>query len=213
MRDQDDVARGLGPPWFRAALVALALAYYLTLSLIDHARRIVPPRIVAFFTQTTQLFASSDENVIEYHLEGWSCARLRWEPMDPRPYFRVHADDKESRFQRVAYFYDRDPGKKGKWMRPVMRAMERYLIDEHAAGGDDGVEGPIGGIHVFKSETAIPDPDDAGSIDRYEYRPLDKIAEKDQIELFHTPESKRNKQCAAGGRWIDYPDDPREGAP
>ena len=210
MRESDDVARGPGPPWFRALLVVLAIAYYLTLSLVDHARRITPPRIVQFFTQTTQLFASSDSNVIEYHLDGWSCARNRWEPMDPRPYFRVHADDKESRFQRVAYFYDRDPGKKGKWMRPVMRAMEEYLIVEHAPG--DGVDGPIGGIHVFKSETAIPEPDYA--IDRYEYQPLAKIDEKDQVELFHTPESKRKKQCAAGGTWIEYPDDgQKEGEP
>jgi hypothetical protein len=212
VRDSDDVARGLGPPWFRAALVVLAIAYYLTLSLVDHARRITPPRIVAFFTQATQLFMSSDANVIEFHLEGWSCPRQRWEPMDPRPYFRVHADDKESRFQRVAYFYELDPGKKGKWMRPVMRAMERYLIEQHAAGGaDDGVDGPIGGIHIFKTLTPIPDPEWA--IDRYEYRPLDKIAEKDQVELFHTPESKRAKQCAAGGTWVDYPEAPAEPPP
>ena len=208
----EDVARGPGPPWFRVALVLAALLYYLLLSLIDHARKIVVPRPIAFFTQTTQLFASSDDNVIEYHLEAWSCDRNAWEPMDPRPYFRVHADDKESRFQRVMHFYEEDPGKKGHWMRPVMRAMERYLIEHHRDdGADDGVAGPIGGIHVFKTLAAIPEPGD--DVPRYQYRPLAKIAERDQSELFHTPDSHREKQCAAGGAWVDYPPKPDEGAP
>ena len=199
----DDVARGPGPWWWRLTLVGLAIVYYLLISLVNHEPKVEAklPRAITFFTQATQLFASSDRHVIEYHLEGWSCQMKAWEPLDPRPSFPVHAEDKESRFQRVAHFYEEDPGTHGAWIRPVMRALEKFLIERHVDGADDGIVGPIGGIHVFKTLGPIPDPGD--DIARYEYRPLARIAAADQTELYHTPESHRTKQCDAGHA-IDY---------
>jgi len=62
-------------------------------------------RPVAFFTECTCLFPRAAVYTIEYRLDAWACGR-RWEPIDPRPYFPIQTDDKESRLQRLGYFYE-----------------------------------------------------------------------------------------------------------
>src|SRR5205823_7427999 len=109
-------------------LVGLALVYYF--SLIRHPPDARWVRPAAFFTEATCLFPRSDTFAIEYRLEVWSCSK-QWQEIDFRPYFPIQPDDKESRFQRLAYFYDRN--------RPAMQALDNYISSGHAAGIDDGV--------------------------------------------------------------------------
>jgi hypothetical protein len=190
---REDVARGPGPAWFRASLVGAALLYYV--ALIDHPRAVSFLAPFAYFTQATELFPHADADVLEYHLEAWSCELQQWQPLDPRAYFPLHGDDKESRFQRIAHFYDEDPGKHGQTLRLVMHALDDYVLAHHAAiGDDDGVHGPIGGIHMFKTLTPIPSPGD--EVARYEYRPLRAVPVPEQRELYHSPMSRRRALCA-----------------
>ena len=192
-----DVARGPGPPWFRVALVVVALLYYL--GLIDHPRSVSVFRPIAFFTQSTCLFPSADEYELEYHLEAWSCGERRWRAFDPRPYFPMHADDKESRFQRIAYFYEKS--------RPTFQALERFLERRHGAAladgtADDGVRGPIGGIRIARWQVPLPDPGD--DVARYDFDPMMPILGAKRDEIYETRPTRRACTCKNDAKsWLD----------
>jgi hypothetical protein len=181
-----DVAVGIGPPELRMALVAVALVYY-TLLVRE------PPlhgalRTLGYFAQSTALFPRSDEYAIEFRLEAWSCTTQAWVPMDMRPYFPMHADDKEGRFQRLAYFYDRE--------RTVMMALDDYLVAQHTAGdgdGRDGVTGPIGGIRLY--EVTRPIPPLGATIDRYVFDPMGAVSAELRKDKFWTKSSRRAQRC------------------
>jgi hypothetical protein len=181
------VARGPGPRWVRFGLVGVALVYFVMLMYhptegwwVRHARP------AAFFTQATSLFPNADTFALEYRLEVWACGR-QWEALDPRPYFPIQPDDKESRFQRFGYFYARD--------RAAMQALDSYISAHHAAGIDDGVAGPIGGIRVVKVVRALPFPGDA--VERYHFDPFAPISADQRRDLYYTPESQRKRRCAS----------------
>src|SRR5437899_2704568 len=135
------IATGPGPRWVRRTLAVLAIAYYI--ALLKHPPQKSFLRPIAFFTESTKLFPSADVFTLEFRLEAWSCPRHRWEPLDPRAYFPIEADDKESKFQRLAYFYvvlDTNPGQ----TRAVMHALDEWIAARHDTT-DDAVAGPIGG--------------------------------------------------------------------
>ena len=178
------VATGPGPRWVRLGLVALAVLYYLGL--------IHPPakpswlRPVAFFTDATGLFPRADAVAIEYRLEVWACGRS-WEAIDPRPYFPIRPDDKESRFQRLGYFYDRN--------RTVMQALDAYISAHHAAGADDGVVGRTGGIRLFKSVRPLPSAGEP--VERYHFDPFAPVPTEQRRDLYYTPASERKRRCSS----------------
>jgi hypothetical protein len=182
------VARGPGPRWFRFVLVGVAIVYYFML--LKNPNRFQP---FAFFAQATKLFPDVDAVALEFRLEAWSCDRHGWVPIDPRPFFPIEADDKESRFQRFGYFYA-DRGNKDE-RRMILGALDDYIVGRHDHV-DDGITGAIGGIHLYKWRHALPKPGEP--VARYVYRPLTPVPADEKSELFHTPAATRKQRCLGG---------------
>lgn len=180
------VARGPGPRWSRVVLVALAGIYYACL--LRHPSDRWQP--LAYFSECTRLFPEADHVALEYRLEAWSCGERKWVPLDPRPYFPIEADDKESRFQRFGYFYaERGPAEE---RRTVLGALDAYVVDRHT-GVDDGVADAIGGIRMYKWTRSLPSPGDP--VDRYVFRPFAPVPADERTNLFNTRASLRKQRC------------------
>lgn len=177
------VARGMGPAPVRLVFAGLACLYFVLLIKHPDPKGWVAP--IAYFTECTGLFTRADGAASEYRVDAWSCARHDWEPMDPRPYFPMRADDKEARFQRLAYFYKRE--------RKVLNALDDYFVAHHAEM-DDGVDGPIGGIRLVQLERAIPEP--GSEVDRYAYEPRSPVpADVKRFDLYYTTSKRRHAAC------------------
>ncbi|MFT3695663.1 MAG: hypothetical protein QM831_21175 [Kofleriaceae bacterium] len=170
------IAKSPGPRWFRQGLVAIAVIYFI--ALIHHPPQWRGLRAVGFFTETTCLFPRADTYSIDFRLDAWVCGD-KWRPIDPRTFFPIQPDDKESRFQRFGYFYKRN--------RPAMQALDAF-VTEH-------VDQKIGGIRLSEWTRAIPSVDTR--IDRYEYRPLDVVPAAERKDLYYTPGSERKDRCRA----------------
>jgi hypothetical protein len=164
--------------------VGLAVLYYL--ALLHHPPESRWLRPLAFFTDATKLFPRASSYAIEYRLEVWPCGR-GWEPIDPRPYFPIRPDDKESRFQRLGYFY--------KHNRAAMHALDAYISTGHAAGVEDGVAGPIGGIRLF--EVLRPLPNAGEPIERYHFDPFAPVPPEQRHDGYTTPETQRKRRCSS----------------
>jgi len=189
-RDPIVVVRGPGPGWLRISFAALAGFYFIVLLVNPRMRG--PFRSLWYFAECTRLFADHVETALEYRLEGWSCSARVWQPLDPRPYFPMEADDKESRFQRIAYFYDRN--------RKVMHALDTYVYRHHP-GSADGIDGEIGGIRLYRVNRPLPVVGDP--IERYVYQPLAPVPAEWRTDLYWTPESKRQKRCSGNAGSAD----------
>src|SRR5262249_42884855 len=139
-----NVIRGFGPRWLRISLAVVAGIYFL--GLLHHGW---VPQPAQFFVDATKLFPDANPVSMEVRLEAWSCSDKAWKLIDPRPYFPMRSDDKESRFQRLAYFYGVRASKPPKGLpkdkqpeRIAMRALDEFILAHHAAV-DDGVSGAI----------------------------------------------------------------------
>ena len=191
-----DVATGPGPGWLRYVLVAVAILYFWGLGReslhklfgtpMDPPGKVLRP--FNFFVQASSLFPEADAYSIEARLEAWSCATTSWVPLDPRPYFQIETDDKESRLQRLSYFYPRYPED-----RVVMHALDDYIRDKHATGVDDGVTGTIGGIRLYKWERKIPEPGEPAI--HYEFDPFAPVPANEHKDQFYTKLSDRKARC------------------
>src|SRR5262245_29019747 len=99
-----------GPRWWRRLTLAAATVYLASIWL-DAARTGVPdrvlPRPVRFFTQVACLFPYAAQNAIEFRAAAFGCDERRFSELDVRPFFPIHADDKENRFDRAMFFYHR----------------------------------------------------------------------------------------------------------
>jgi len=178
-----DVAVGIRPMWARIGLVFLACAYYA--ALLHHPAEIKWLAPAEFFTEATALFPRASDSAVEYRLEGWSCTTSSWQLLDPRPYFPIQPDDKESRFQRLGHFYYNE--------RPAMVALANYILDGHAAGIDDGVTGKIGGIQLIQVLRKVPPV--GTPIERYHFDPMAPIPADQRKEKYHTSQSERTRRC------------------
>ena len=181
-----EIARGPGPQWLwlRIALVVLSAGYMLALYKPD-----LLPQPWKFFADATGLFPYADKVSQEYRLQGWSCGRKRWEWIDPRPYFPLRGDDKESRFQRLAHFYHHN--------RIVMWALDDFIVGHHP-DVDDGIDGPIGGIQLL--DITRPIPPVGSEIERYEYKPLESVPHEFEKLNYKTvrdcpPDEEGAKKC------------------
>jgi hypothetical protein len=145
------------------------------------------PGPARYFTQLACLFPDASELAIEYRAEAWSCARRRWEEIDPRPHFPLHASDKESRFQRVGFFYRSND--------KVMRALEDYVRGRHNGAGApaDGLDGPIGGLRLLSLRTPFPPP--GGDLQRWHWKPLADFPDEQRKYWYWTPPRRREAQC------------------
>jgi hypothetical protein len=184
-------ATGWGPPWLRRALVAAALLY-LALILaravgIRGIERAVPPS-VRFFTQAACLFPQAALLSTEYRVEGWSCRQGRFVELDHRAYFPLRSDDKESRFQRLGFFYRRN--------RVVMEALDNFLVERQsraAPGTPAGDLGTIGGIRF--SSLRVPFPPPGAKVERYQFRPLSEIPQRQRYPWYQTGPERRRDRC------------------
>jgi hypothetical protein len=176
-----EAVSGPGPRWLRLGLAGLAGLYFLALIHSPDASWVRP---AAFFTEATCLFPRASSFAIEYRLEAWPCGR-RWEPIDPRPYFPIRPDDKESRFQRLGYFYEHS--------RTVLQALDAYVSAHHAAGADDGVTGRIGGIRLFKVVRRFPDAGEP--VERYHFDPFAPVPPQQRRDVYYTPGPERKRRC------------------
>jgi len=168
----------------RKGLVVVAGLYFV--ALLKHPPQVPVLHPIGFFTEATCLFPDAGVYTIEYRLEGWSCPRQRWEPLDPRAYFPIEADDKESRFQRLGHFYQQS--------RPAMHALDDWIAARHDTT-DDAIAGPIGGIRVFKWIHAIPPP--GTWVERYVYRPLEPVPARERKDLYWTKATERKTRCGS----------------
>ncbi|HTA91901.1 MAG TPA: hypothetical protein VK745_20105 [Polyangiaceae bacterium] len=191
-RTEPRVAVGWGPTWFRRLSVFVAGAFLLELALGSNGWAPIPDADLGplrLFSEGACLFPDAAEFAIEYRVEGWSCARQRFEALDYRPYFPMHESDKESRFYRVASFYHSN--------RKVMRVLEAYLLQRHnervARGEDVQPLGMIGGIRVLSLR--IPLPAAGQKIERYHYLPLTAYPDSYRKEWYYTQASRRPELC------------------
>ena len=180
---ENSVAVGPGPRWFRLVLVGVAVVYFL--GLVKHPPQWRGLRVAGFFTESTCLFPRANVFASDFRLSAWSCAAIHWKPLDPRAYFPIEADDKESRFQRFAFFYQKS--------RVGMHALEEWIEARHAIT-DDGLTGAIGGIKLDRWERPIPDP--GSRIEPYVYRPLDVLPTEQLKRLYFTAGPERRERCA-----------------
>jgi hypothetical protein len=148
-------------------------------------------RPIGYFTECTRLFPDANVYAIEYRLDAWSCDAHRWLPLDPRPYFPIEADDKESRFQRLGYFYGERAA--GQTRRTVMTALDDYVMAHHDDVAD-GVPGALGGIRFYKVARTLPEPGEP--VARYAYSPLTPPpTDAKRTDLFYTRASTRKARC------------------
>jgi hypothetical protein len=150
------------------------------------------PSTLLFFTQTTALFPHAAVASIEYRAEGYVCEKGEWEEVDTRPYFPIDADDKESRFQRVMFFYRHN--------KKTMGALEHFLVRSHNRHDhDDGEakDAKIGGVRLFSIRTPLPNVGDPPA--RVHRRPLSEIPE-DWRKVFYTTKSASISEHCFGKR-------------
>jgi hypothetical protein len=180
-----EVAPSPGPPWLRLAL-GVAGALYIAGVFIEgaggHLERIVP-RPVLFFCQIAALFPRAATHRIEYRAEGLPCHGPAFE-IDVRPFFPIHADDKESRFDRALHFYRND--------RPTMEALETYVMD----GYNRREQTKIGGVLFLSLRIPIPAPGSA--LPRYERAPLADFPKEQRKVWYATARDVVNRRCEDG---------------
>jgi len=172
------VARGVGPPALRKALAIVAALYFA--ALVKSPPQLPGLHAVTFFTEATCLFPNASTYAIEFRIETWSCRAAAWRPFDPRPLFPIDASNKESRFQRIAYFYQRN--------RTVMRALDAWIV-QRASDADRA-----GGIRLTKQLRALPEP--GQPVARYEPHPLDPIPDDERRLVYQTLARERTTRCA-----------------
>ena len=160
----------------------LAVVYFV--ALLEHPPQWPGLHAAGFFTESTCLFPHANTFATEYRLEAWSCAAKKWQPLDPRAYFPIEADDKESRFQRLAYFYHRN--------RTAMRALDDWIAARHGSV-DDGIDGAIGGIRLYRWSRPIPAVGEA--VARVVYDPFAPVPADERKDLFYTKGSERKARC------------------
>jgi hypothetical protein len=178
------VAVGPGPRWWRRTLAVIGTLYLI--ALVKHPPQWRGLHAIGFFTESTSLFPRANLFSMEYRLDAWSCSDQQWHPIDPRAYFPIQADDKESRFQRLGYFYTGN--------RTVMNALDEFIYNLHDTR-DDGFSGQIGGIRMTKWSKPIPPV--GTHVERYEFRPLEPPPADETKELYYTKSSVRRSRCAA----------------
>lgn len=183
-------------------IVALA---YLTTVWFDGVGSTLPvkltPRPWLYFAQVAALFKHAGMMTIDYRAEGWACSERKWVEIDVRPWFRIEADNKESRFHRALQFYRRE--------RKVMRALEAYVMQRYEAAAGP----PIGGVRF--SSLRIPYPEIGDRIERMQRKPLAEYPKEYQRAWYYTPASRRREQCRehAEAAPASASDDVREAPP
>ncbi len=167
----------------RAALVAAAA--YLACIWLDAVGTGIPtailPAPLRFFVQVAQLFPRAAVDAIEWRAKGYRCRDRRFEELDLSPYFPIHSEDKEGRFDRAMFFYFED--------KRVLAALDAFIADAEAKRGD-----PIGGVMLMSLRTPIADP----GTDEPPYRriPVNEMPQSVARRYWHvTGVAERARRC------------------
>jgi hypothetical protein len=181
-----DVTPSPGPSWLRLAL-GIAGALYIAAVFMEGAggsrlARVVP-RPILFFSQIAALFPHAAAYRIEYRAEGLPCEGPAFE-IDVRPFFPIHADDKESRFDRALHFYRND--------RATMEALESYILNRY-----NGREAKrIAGTLFLSLRVPIPPP--GSTFARYERAPLADFPKEQRKVWYATSRDAVTRRCVGG---------------
>jgi hypothetical protein len=177
--------------WGTWALRGIA-ALYLTVTWLEGPGWLGPlkhlPASFLFFTQCTALFPRAALASIEYRAEGYVCDKGEWEEVDTRPYFPIDREDKESRFQRVMFFYRHN--------KKTMAALDRFLVGRHNRHeADDGEASgeKIGGVRLFSIRTPLPKIGEP--LVRVHRRPLSEIPESWRKVFYATRSAGVTERC------------------
>jgi len=176
------VAENFGRPAFRSALAVLGAAYVLAVFSegVGGSLAHLVYRPVLFFAQVAALFPHPATHVIEYRAQSYGCDAAVSE-LDVRPYFPIHADDKESRFDRAMFFYRQH--------RPTMEALDAYLVREHNRSGAPR----IGGVSLMSLRIPLPEP--GSSFPRYTRTALDAHPAEQRKVWYFTPRELVLERC------------------
>jgi hypothetical protein len=164
-------------------------ALYFSIILLDRFKRswanaLFPP-VAVFFAQISGLFPTAATAAVEYRAEGWLCREQRYVELDMDPLFPMLADNKESRFHRVLYFFRRE--------RTVLRALDSFIVSntppvETGFGFDR-----LGGVRLLSLR--IPLPADRSEVTRYQKLPLPDYPPEQRKTWYHTPANIRRQRC------------------
>jgi hypothetical protein len=180
------VELGARPHWLRRLLVVVGGFYVAAMffegSGLMQLHRLVP-RPFLFFCQIASLFPHAATHSIEYRAQGYTCNN-RVVELDLRPYFPIHADDKENRFDRAMFFYRQE--------RTVMRALEAYVMREHNRADPD----KIGGVSFLSLRIPLPPP--GQPYPRYERKPLSDYPAEYRKVWYVTPHDTVLRRCREG---------------
>ena len=179
------VAPSPGSPFVRLALTIAGALYIAAVFIEGSGGRLdrVVFRPILFFCQIAALFPHGATHRIEYRAEGLPCQGPAFE-VDVRPFFPIHADDKESRFDRALHF-DRTH-------RPTMEALESYL----RSGYNRDATEKIAGVVFLSLRVPIPAPGTAFA--RYERAPLADFPKEQRKVWYATSRELVNERCAKG---------------
>jgi hypothetical protein len=187
---EPEVVRGYLPRALELAAGALAGLYLLALVLGTSGHDVLGPHLpetFEHFVRVPCLFPHAATDVIDYRLAAWSCTERQFRELDVRPYFPMHEDDKENRFQRLGFFFRRDA--------KVLGALDDWLTAAHdGPHADDGLSGPIGGIQLFSLRLPVPA---LGEMARWARPPLAELPDTVKKEWYRTVADLRAKRCTA----------------
>lgn len=177
--------RPWGPPWLRVVALLLGILYPALVigdTAVPRVTASIVPRPLLYFAQVAALFPRASIYTIEFRAQGWFCDQKRFEEIDLRPYFPIHADDKENQFSRAMFFYLEN--------RPVMHAIDDYIT----FGFDRDHAERIGGVRLLSLREPIPKP--GTDFPLFRRRPLAEIPKREWKFWYWTPISKRKQRCA-----------------
>ncbi len=172
----------------------LLAALYLVCIWVDGAGSSLPYRLLpgtlSYFVGIAGLFPRASSAIVEYRVEGWVCKDRRWEELDYRVYFPLHANDKENRFHRIMYLYRKDVD--------TMGALDDYFVDQHNSGRHaDGIDQghPIGGVRFVSLRIPLPKPGDA--LHRFWHRGLAEYPKSYRHVVYHSETPDIDERCGA----------------
>jgi hypothetical protein len=171
-----------GPRWLRIALVVSGALYISAVFCEAVGSRLYNfvYQPVLFFAQIAALFPRAATHGIEYRAEGYTCSG-RVVEIDVRPFFPIHSDDKENRFDRAMHFYRED--------KPTMQALEAYVMGHYNHTEAD----KIGGVIFLSLRVPIPPP--GTPFPRYERVPIADHPKEQRKVWYVTPHELVLERC------------------
>src|SRR4051794_6469738 len=183
--EEHDVAVSKLPKGVRRALVGVACVYLAGVFFEGIGKTFLQSilyRPFIYFAQIAALFPRIATYSIEYRAEGYRCDGQVSE-IDVRPYFPIHADDKESRFERAMHFFMKD--------KSTLGVLDAYITDRYNRDHDL----KIGGVVLMSLR--IPIPAAGASFARYQRTALSAHPKGERKVWYKTPADVVLGRCGA----------------